>query len=1269
MRLIQNPDRLAEAGLIDTGCVATIGNFDGVHVGHRAVIERLAATGHRLGLPVVVVVFEPQPREYFDPGQAPPRLMRLREKLGCLSELPVDIVLLLRFHRDLAELPAEVFIREILVRRLRVKHLVVGDDFRFGKNRRGNFTLLREYGLLAGFEVADTASILVDGIRVSSTLVREALAAGDLAWTERLLGRPYSVCGRVVHGFKRGRELGFPTANVLMQRKNTPVQGVFAVTMNGIGAQPLPGVANVGIRPTVAGDRTVLLETFLFDFSGDLYGRRVEVVFHHKLREERRFANVQELRAYIARDVDAARNYFAGLPTTCSSMTTDNHSTDSKAKDYKSTLNLPTTDFPMKGNLPQREPEQIERWRALGLYQKMREARSGRPQFILHDGPPYANGEIHIGHAVNKVLKDFIVKGRALSGYDTPFVPGWDCHGLPIELMVEKKLGKAGVKISPAEFRKACREYASAQVDTQRKEFIRLGVVGDWENPYLTMNFQYEADIVRALGRIYANGHLTQGAKPVHWCTDCGSALAEAEVEYENKRSPAIDVRFPVLDERELIRRCHSVPGQAGSGPISVVIWTTTPWTLPANQGVALHPEFEYVVVECPDRDERLLLAEGLMKDVMLRCGVENYRVVAYCKGSVLEGLKLRHPFYDRLVPIILGDHVTLEAGTGAVHTAPGHGQEDYMVGQAYGLPVDNPVGDDGKFLPNTPLFAGEHVMSANPHVIEILIEHGALLHQERIEHSYPHCWRHKTPVIFRATPQWFISMEKEHLRRDALLEIRGVIWVPDWGQARIDGMVGNRPDWCVSRQRNWGVPIALFMDRVTGEPHPDTLNLIEQVAQRIEQQGIDAWFDLDPAELLGEDAARYRKMSDTLDVWFDSGVSHFCVLNRREELAYPADLYLEGSDQHRGWFQSSLLSAVAINGAAPYRQVLTHGFTVDAQGKKMSKSAGNVVAPQKVMQNLGADVLRLWVAATDYRTEMSVSDEILKRTADVYRRLRNTARYLLANLNGFDPALHRVALEQMVALDRWAVDRAYRLQREVIDAYDTYQFHLVYQKVHHFCSVDMGSFYLDVLKDRQYTCKEDSVARRSAQTAMYHIAEALVRWLAPILSFTADEIWRYLPGQRGESVFLETWYEGLFPLEDMDPHNRELWDFVLKVREAVSKELEVLRIREAIGSSLDAEVELYGSSEVLEWLSRIGDELRFVLIVSDARLYPLAGAEGTLPSGIDGLELKVMASGAAKCVRCWHHRQDVGSHAEHPELCGRCVENVDGPGETRRFA
>ena len=771
--------------------------------------------------------------------------------------------------------------------------------------------------------------------------------------------------------------------------------------------------------------------------------------------------------------------------------------------DYKKTLNLPNTGFPMKGNLAQREPERLKKWNDADLYKKIREAFTGRPQFILHDGPPYANGEIHIGHAVNKVLKDIIVKSKTLSGFDAPYVPGWDCHGLPIELMVEKKIGKAGVKVSPAVFRKACREYAAKQVDIQKEAFVRLGILGDWGNPYLTMDFAFEANIVRSLGKITQKGHVVAGAKPVHWCTDCGSALAEAEVEYEDKHSPAIDVRFQVIDENAFMSLCHHAPEHEGRGALSVVIWTTTPWTLPANQGVALNPDLEYVVVQC--ETERLVVAEALLKDTMLRYGNDIYHVIGYCKGSAWEYQLLQHPFYDRQVPVVLGDHVTVEAGTGAVHTAPGHGQDDYIVGKKYGLRIDNPVGSDGVFLTNTELFAGEHVFNANAHVLEVLENKGKLVHQQAILHSYPHCWRHKTPIIFRATPQWFISMNKNGLREQALSEVKRVDWIPEWGQARIESMIEGRPDWCISRQRTWGVPITFFIHKETRELHPQTVELIEKVAKRIEEKGIEAWFELEKEELLGIEAADYEKMTDTLDVWFDSGVTHACVLDKREQLRFPADLYLEGSDQHRGWFQSSLLASTAMNDAAPYKAVLTHGFTVDKNGEKMSKSKGNVIPPQSVMKNLGADVLRLWIASTDYRSEMRVSDEILERTSDGYRRLRNTARFLLSSLNDFDPAQDLVATPDLLVLDRWLMDRAYLLQEEVKAAYETYQFQHIYQKVHHFCVLDLGGFYLDIIKDRQYTAKADSLARRSAQTAMYHVIEALTRWLAPIISYTAD--------------------------------------------------------------------------------------------------------------------------------------------------------------------
>ncbi len=936
-------------------------------------------------------------------------------------------------------------------------------------------------------------------------------------------------------------------------------------------------------------------------------------------------------------------------------------------KDYKHTLNLPQTEFPMRGNLPKREPDILKHWEEINLYQLIRTENQGRPKFILHDGPPYANGDIHIGHAVNKVLKDLIIKARTLSGFDAPYIPGWDCHGLPIELQVEKTLGKVGHKVDARRFRQACRDYANHQIDRQRADFKRLGVIGDWAQPYLTMDFRTEANIIRALGRIIAAGHVEAGVKPVHWCTDCCSALAEAEVEYEEKDSLAIDVRFHVLDEGTLLSRCHHVPGHLGTGPMSVVIWTTTPWTLPANQAVALHPELEYSIVQCEEGQygpERLIIAEALLKDTMFRYGIERYHVLAYGLGKQFEGLLLAHPFYDRQVPIILGDFVTTDTGTGAVHTAPGHGLEDYIIGKRYHLAIDNPVDGEGKFIASTKLFAGEHVWKANDHVIEILKTRGNLVHERRIRHSYPHCWRHKTPIIFRATPQWFINLDKQGLRHQALAAIQQVKWTPDWGQQRIEGMIANRPDWCISRQRAWGVPIALLVHKTTGHLHPRTAELIELVAQKVEKTGIDAWFELTAAELLGpEEASHYHKVTDTLDVWFDSGVTHACILENHPQLQVPADLYLEGADQHRGWFNSALLTSVAMrHGAPPYRGVLTHGFTVDAKGRKMSKSLGNVVAPQEVIKTLGADILRLWVAATDYRGELSVSTEILTRIADTYRRLRNTARFLLANIYDFNPATDSVPPDQMLALDRWIVDRAYTLQQEIIQAYDDYLFHLVYQKLHQFCTVDLGSLYLDIIKDRQYTCQINSIARRSAQTALYHIAEALVRWLVPILSFTAEEIWQYLPGSRAQSVLLTTWYQGLFPY----PNQTAGWEKIFAVRESVNKELEQLRGAEIIGAGLEAEVAVYCEGELYDVLCTLQDELRFVFITSEARVLPSQPATAV---DYGGYSIQVTPSSHPKCVRCWHHRADVGSHPAHPGLCQRCVENVEGTGEQRHYA
>jgi isoleucyl-tRNA synthetase len=935
--------------------------------------------------------------------------------------------------------------------------------------------------------------------------------------------------------------------------------------------------------------------------------------------------------------------------------------------DYKSTLNLPKTDFPMKANLSQREPEILKKWEDMDLYQKIRDVNKGKKKFVLLDGPIYANGHIHMGHALNRILKDMVVKAKTFSGYDAPLVPGWDCHGLPVELNIEKKYGKSGQKITPKEFRKHCRDFANEFIKIQRDEFVRLGMFADWQRLYRTMDLSFEADIVRSLALVVKNGHLQKGYKPVYWCLDCGSALAEAEVEYADKTSQAIDVRFTVVDPAGFLKRFEKV--SAGNGDISIPIWTTTPWTLPANQAVSLNPNFDYALVEV-DNGEALLIAADLVETVLKRYDVKEHKVLGKITGQQLEGVMLQHPFYQRQVPVICGDHVTIDAGTGAVHTAPAHGQDDYVMAKKYNLPVENPVGDDGCFISTTPIFAGKHVNKVNDEIIAELRARNALLHLEKITHSYPHCWRHKTPLIFRSTPQWFISMEKEGLAAKALEAIKRVNWIPDWGQSRITKMIENRPDWCISRQRTWGVPIALFIHKETDEIHPDSFNIMEKVAQLIEKDGVDAWYEIDAEKLIGADAANYKKCQDILDVWFDSGVTHECVLKKWPELHYPADLYLEGSDQHRGWFQSSLLTSVAINGHEPFKTVLTHGYVVDGQGRKMSKSIGNVIAPEKIIQSLGADVLRLWVSSMDYRAEINVSEEILTRTSETYRRLRNTTRFLLANLDGFDPEKHLLKPEKMLALDRWAVDKARLVQEEIIEAYDTYQFHIIYQKIHNFCTIELGSFYLDIIKDRQYTTQSDSLARRSAQTAMFHIIEALVRWFAPILSFTAEEIWQYIPGKRNESVFLNSWYTDLPALSDNVKMNQSYWDKIQKIRIVVNKELENQRNAGKIGSPLEADVRLYCEPELKAQLDALENELRFVLITSGAEVQVVnSHREELVATEVPGLWLKVNPLDYKKCERCWHRRKDVGTHAEHPGLCDRCIVNVDGAGEIRKYA
>ena len=939
--------------------------------------------------------------------------------------------------------------------------------------------------------------------------------------------------------------------------------------------------------------------------------------------------------------------------------------------DYKKTLNLPDTPFPMRGDLAKREPVMLKTWQKNNLYQKIREISKGRPKFVLHDGPPYANGDIHIGHAVNKILKDIIVKAKTLTGFDAPYVPGWDCHGLPIEHQIEKKHGK---NLPADKVRELCRVFAQEQVTRQKADFIRLGVLGDWDNPYLTMDYRIEAGIIRALGKLQRSGYLYQGRKPVNWCIDCGSALAEAEVEYEDKTSSAIDVDFEVFNSNPQIGSnppqhplvtAFGIPMPENMS-IYAVIWTTTPWTLPANQAVSVHPDFDYALVETARG--LLILAADLRQTCLLRYGLDG-KTLAVCKGSALEGIPLSHPFNGLRVPIICGEHVTLEAGTGLVHTAPAHGLDDYFIGQKYGLSNDSPVDDDGKFIATTPVVGGLFVWKANDVVIDTLRASGHLLHMEEIQHSYPHCWRHRTPIIFRSTPQWFIGMNKESprnspqqhktLRELAVDAVEATQFYPVWGRARLEAMIGNRPDWCVSRQRDWGVPMAFFVHRETGVLHPRTNELLEEVAQRVEQQGIEAWFSLDAADLLGDETKDYKKLPDTLDVWFESGTTHDTVLKPDAQLKYPADLYLEGSDQHRGWFQSSLLTGCAIDGHAPYDALLTHGFVVDGHGHKMSKSKGNVIAPQKIMDTSGADILRLWVASTDYSGELSISDEILKRVVESYRRIRNTLRFLLANLADFDPATDVMAVEDWLEIDRYMLAFTRVLQDDLIQDYQRYEFHLAVHRLHNFCSEDLGGFYLDVLKDRLYTAAAKGIPRRSAQSAIYHIAHSLVRLFAPILSFTSEEVWQNMTRDADDSIFLHTWHE--FPLQPNEETLMRRWTRLRELRSQVQRRLEESRALGKIGSSLAAAVEIRASGEDFLLLDSLGDDLRLVVVTSEASVL--------WSDDPNNVEVSVAPCVHPKCDRCWHYRLDVGIDADHPAICGRCVANLFGAGEVRRHA
>lgn len=926
--------------------------------------------------------------------------------------------------------------------------------------------------------------------------------------------------------------------------------------------------------------------------------------------------------------------------------------------DYSKTVNLHESPFPMRGNLAKREPAWVKDWQDQQRYQKLRQKAQGRPKFILHDGPPYANGDIHIGHAVNKILKDIIIRSKTLAGFDAPYVPGWDCHGLPIEVMVEKLHGK---NMPDAKFRELCREYASEQIARQKKDFIRLGVLGDWGKPYRTMDFKTEADTVRTLGEIYKAGYLYRGEKPVQFCLDCGSSLAEAEVEYKDKVSPAIDVTYPFKDNAALAQAfgLGNLDGEAFA-----VIWTTTPWTLPASQAVSAGAEVVYQLIDTPKG--KLVLAKDLAEDALKRYGFSDgqTQVLAEATGSKLESLHMNHPFLERDIPMLNGEHVTTDAGTGLVHTAPSHGLEDYFVCLKYNITLDNPVNSEGRYRSDVPRVAGLTVWEANAVIIEWLQEENRLLSHTKIEHSYAHCWRHKTPLIYRATGQWFIGMDKagtsgKTLRNNALKAVDDTEFFPSWGRARLQAMIEGRPDWVVSRQRYWGTPMTFFVHKETGELHPRSAELLEEVAKRIEEKGIEAWFSLDAAELLSAEAEQYEKLKDTMDVWFDSGSTHFSVLKQRNELAWPADLYLEGSDQHRGWFQSSMLTGCASMGRAPYKQLLTHGFVVDQNGRKMSKSLGNVVAPQEVYNEFGADILRLWTASTDYSGELAISKEILKRVTESYRRIRNTLSFLFANLSDFRPIEHAVPQDQMVEIDRYALILARRLQERLAgDYYPRYAFHFAVKDIVGFCSEDLGAFYLDILKDRLYTTHADSHARRSAQTALYHIARSLVLLISPILCFTAEEAWDIIGGGEEDSVLFHTWHE--FPPinEKSEAELVKKWQAVRQVREAATAAIEPLRTDKTVGSSLQAEVDITAPEDLAGYLKMLGDELRFALLVSKATVHK-------------GEELAVTAkvSSGEKCERCWHYTDDVGAAEGHPTICKRCACNVDGQGEERHYA
>jgi isoleucyl-tRNA synthetase len=918
---------------------------------------------------------------------------------------------------------------------------------------------------------------------------------------------------------------------------------------------------------------------------------------------------------------------------------------------YRDTLNLPQTELSMKAGLPKKEPEILDFWNDIGLYEKIRQQNLNNKKFILHDGPPYANGAIHLGHSVNKILKDITIKSKTLQGLDAPYVPGWDCHGLPIELNVEKKHGKRSELVQNKKmFQEACKEYALTQIESQKKDFIRLGVLGEWDNPYKSLDSSFEANAVRALGRIYEAGHIEKGEKPVHWCQDCGSALAEAEVEYQDKTSKSIDVAFKANEQS--LKKLNEVFATNIVDGISFVIWTTTPWTIPSNVAVCINPELDYALIKLDGK--HLVIAEAMIELCMERWGTTS-ELVSKTLGKNLVDISLIHPFIERNSELLHGDHVTTEAGTGCVHTAPAHGLDDYFICKKHGIETFKALNSKGFFKEEFEFIAGLPASKADPLVIEKLNEVKALVNCEDFHHSYPHCWRHRSPLIFTSTAQWFISMNKSGLLNEALQSISGVSWEPSWGEQRIEGMLTDRPDWCISRQRNWGVPITLVVHKESGAIHPNQSELFKQFANLIEENGISSWESLDLNEFI-DDGDSYIKITDSLDVWFDSGVTHFAVSEQRFEEGIVADLYLEGSDQHRGWFQSSLLTSIAMNGRAPYKAVLTHGFVVDENGRKQSKSLGNVVSPQKVWDSLGADILRLWVASADFRSEMVASDEILKRVSDQYRRIRNTFRFILGNLNDFDES-KKIVFEDQIELDKWIVLETSKLQEDVLKLYESYSYHNVVQKIHNFCVNELGGIYLDIVKDRLYTCKDSSHARQSCQTSLNYVLNTMVRLTAPILSFTSEEIWQTHPSLKGqnESIFLSKYFESKQEGECVISSSD--WARIFEIKDIVNQSIERLRNENKLKGSLDSNVIISANEEDKSILDKLGSELHFVFISSQA-------------SVIDGdtLSIQIDQMSDNKCTRCWHRDSTVGESKDHPEICSRCEENIDQSGESRSF-